>query len=228
MSTTRKTDNRFQTEFVRYYQRAKPGGRREWSEDKPFVLDIASDYEREAGQLVRAEEYQDFFLWLQREWSGFADLYQFCLLAHRWDDSRFSRRREAAAGPLEYSVEFRRTLEDYGWAAEAIWLESGDDRFRRVAHYASAIQGVWRCERERYPHKQGYMAMADDGVRVRRFFDVAADLLETSVRMQQLENRKTAYELDARRMAGQPLMERLKMAFAAAKRIGRPMEDVKR
>ena len=224
MSTTRKTDNRFQSEFVRYYQRTKPGGRREWAEDKPFVLEIANDYERQAGRLIRPEEYSEFFVWLQREWSGFADLFQFCLHAKRWDEERFSRRRHAASGPLEYSPEFRRTLEDYGWAAQAVWMEGGDVQFRRVADYAWAIQEIWRLDGGRYPYKQAYLAMSDDGVRVRRFFEVVADLLETADRMQRLEDRKVAYEEEVKQMAGQPLKERLRMVIRAAAKIGKPME----
>ena len=86
------------------------------------------------------------------------------------------------------------------------------------------MEEIRRLDGGRYPYKQAYLAMSDDGVRVRRFFEVVADLLKTADRMQRLEERKVAYEEEVKQMAGQPLKERLRTVFRTAARIGKPME----
>ncbi len=209
--------SKFETEFVRYYLRTKPGGRYDWKDDKAFVIDQAADYFSVAYATVRLNEYQEFFVWLQKQVSGFANLHDFSKRCDEWDKARVFRSDDNVS-TIELPESFKIRLRAYSAAAGVLDRAGVSPVFRTVTEAASQIDCTWEL-------KVKFSRLDGDEERERHFREYLSSVLGLrDVELDLLDRTITENEKVARRFQGMPLSQRVAEYKRILSQIGKQME----
>lgn len=129
----KKSDSkRFEEEFVFYFCRKRPNGKREFKEDTGYVKQLAAAYYQLASGNVYASDFKSFFTWLATEEPYFVDEHKFRLRVNDW-----SRRRKEIKAVEEIDPEFLQYVYRYACLADLVHLKESrgvkDCPYRRIS-----------------------------------------------------------------------------------------------
>ena len=120
----KKSDSkRFEEEFIFYFCRKRPNGKREFKEDTGYVQQLAAAYYKQTIGNVYPSDFKSFFTWLATEEPYFTDEHKFRLRIYEW-----SRRRKDIKAVEEIDEEFLQYIYRYGLLADIVHIQTNDTR----------------------------------------------------------------------------------------------------
>ena len=131
--TVKKSDaKRFEEEFIFYFCRKRPNGKREFKEDTGYVQQLAAAYYKQTIGNVYPSDFKGFFTWLATEEPYFTDEHKFRLRVYDW-----SRRRKDIKATEEIDEEFLQYVYRYTYLADLVHLREApgivDCPYRRIS-----------------------------------------------------------------------------------------------
>lgn len=131
--TMKKSDaKRFEEEFIFYFCRKRPNGKREFKEDTNYVQQLAAAYYQQAVGNVYPSDFKALFTWLSTEEPYFVDEHKFRHRVYEW-----SRRRKEIKADVEIDEEFLQYVLRYACLADMVHLKESrgvkDCPYRRIS-----------------------------------------------------------------------------------------------